>query len=183
MHARAVIGFLALSGAAVALYEIMTGNAASPARVNKPTTIGQTFLGKLAAIESSGNALAKNARSSASGLYQFLKPTWQALGGAWGLNPDLPFGGLMPSAAEQTARAQQLVAQNAGILSQAGITATDTALYAAHFLGAAVATRVLSAPDTTPLEMVVSRTVITANPFLANMTVAGFKTWLRNKVG
>lgn len=184
MNARALIGFVLFAGGATLIYELLnkTTETTGTGIVTKPTTIGQTFLDKLASIESSGLAYAKAATSSASGLFQFTRSTWEGLGGTWGNNPLLAFGGLKPSIAEQTMRAQQLVAENAGILSNAGIDATQAALYAAHFLGAYAAVRVLNANPATPLKSLISDAAIRANPFLKNMTVADFQTWLHGKV-
>lgn len=141
------------------------------------------YLDKLAKVESSNNPDAKARTSSASGLFQFTKSTWEALGGQWGSNPALPFGGLKPTILEQFQRAFDLTLENAAILAQFGIAPTDTMLYAAHFLGASAAGKVLKAPDNRHVTAIVSSSVIRANPFLATMTVADFKTWLQRKMG
>lgn len=129
------------------------------------------------ARESSGDPLAKNPNSSASGLYQFTKATWQSLGGAWGPDPTKAFGGLTPSAEEQTARFNMLTSRNSSGLLGAGIAATDAALYAAHFLGLGAAIKVLTAPASASLANLVGSAVMNANPQLRGMTVADFKSW------
>jgi hypothetical protein len=123
----------------------------------------------LANIESGNNPMAQSPTSSASGLFQFTKPTWASLGFNWAdvFNPSL-----------QKQAAQQLTQGNASILSNAGIPVDNSSLYAAHFLGAGQAVDALSAPDGTPLNSVISQGAIHANPFLSGMTVADFKTWL-----
>lgn len=141
------------------------------------------WLSVLGQVESGGNPLAKNPRSSASGLYQFTKGTWQALGGQWGDDPTQPFGGLAPSVAEQTARAAALTQQNANALQRAGVAASNAALYAAHFLGAGTAVKALSADPSTSLQSVVGSAVIAANPNLKGYSVADFMSWLQRKVG
>lgn len=191
---RAALGLLILAGSALALYEIMNrgGQGFSfsfPNLISPPDGTGQEspvtpgYLSKLASAESGGNPLAKAASSTASGAYQFLKSTWLALGGQWGPNDALPFGGLAPSLAEQSARAAQLTAANAGQLAAAGIAPSDPALYAAHVLGASVASRVLSAPASAPLASLVPAADLAANPFLSSMTVANFIAWLQSKMG
>lgn len=150
-----------------------------------PETVGTPgdYLAKLARVESSGNPLAKALTSSASGLYQFTKATWEALGGTWGVNPALPFGGLAVDAAEQTARAAALTTANAAQLAAAGIATTDPNIYAAHFLGPVAAIRVLTSGDSAPLSGLLSSATLAANPFLTGWTVAQFKRWLAQKMG
>jgi hypothetical protein len=123
----------------------------------------------LANIESGGNPNAQAKTSSASGLFQFTKSTWQALGLEWSqvFNPDL-----------QRQAAQTLTSGNANVLSNAGIPVDNGSLYAAHFLGAGQAVSALQAPDGTPLSAVVSGSAIHANSFLQGMTVGDFKSWL-----
>lgn len=130
------------------------------------------------ARESSGNTLAKNPRSSASGTYQFTKATWQKVGGAWGSDPTKAFGGLTPSAAEQTMRFNMLTSGNAAGLARAGLAATNATLYAAHFLGLPTALKVLMAPASASLAALVGSKVMNENPKLKGFTVADFKSWL-----
>lgn len=141
------------------------------------------YLARVRTAESNGAPYAKARRSSASGLWQFTKATWTKLGGLWGSDPTKAFGGLFPSVAEQNARMAQLTAQNRAVLQNAGLSITNATLYAAHFLGAPTAVSVLLAPDATPMRNRVSADKLAANPFLRDMTVAGFKAWLRSKVG
>jgi hypothetical protein len=138
---------------------------------------------KLIAAESGGNLAAKNPRSTASGKYQFTRATWLAVGGAWGADLSRPFGGLAPSEAEQDARFATLTRRNGAQLAAAGISATGPALYAAHFLGAGLAARVLAAPPSTKLAELVGSKVIAANPHLAGFSVADFGRWLTRKAG
>jgi len=133
------------------------------------------------ARESGGDPNAKNPRSSASGLYQFTKATWERLGGKWGADPRKPFGGAAVTPAEQQARFDQLTRQNAAGLARAGIGATNAALYAAHFLGIGTAVRVLKAPASSKLSGLVGSAVMTANPHLRGFTVADFRRWLEGR--
>lgn len=144
-----------------------------------PATIdaGGGYTGSTVARESGGDLLAKNPASSASGLFQFTKPTWQSVGGQWGPDPSKPFGGLTPSLAEQQTRFDALTASNSSGLARAGIAATNAALYAAHFLGLGTALRVLTAAPSANLAPLVGSAVMAVNPQLKGMTVASFLSW------
>lgn len=183
MSARQLVLLAALGGLGYALWRMSEGEnvVSAPAGSSPPT--GNAFLDILARIESGGRAYVKASSSSASGLYQFTKSTWQALGGQWGSDPTKAFGGLTPSVAEQTAMADKLTMQNAVRLRHAGIDATSAALYAAHFLGPTAAISVLLAPMGQPISYHVSAATLAANPFLKNMTIADFRAWLKRKVG
>lgn len=142
---------------------------ASPATSYDASTIAR---------ESGGKLYAKNPLSSASGKYQFLKKTWQKLGGAWGSDPTKAFGGLMPSEAEQDMRYAMLTSGNASGLANAGLAVSNAYLYAAHFLGLPTALKVLTAPASASLAALVGSQVINENPKLRGFTVADFKSWL-----
>jgi Transglycosylase-like domain len=142
-----------------------------------------SYLARLSAAEDpSGDLYAKNPYSSASGLYQFTKATWTALGGDWGPDPTQAFGGLTPSADEQTAMAAKLTAGNASILDRAGQAITDAALYAAHIFGPSRASQVLGADPSTPLADLVGSSTVAKNPALGS-TVSSFLDYLARKVG
>lgn len=148
-----------------------------------PIAIDPSYYDMLAGIESSNNPIAKASTSSASGLYQFLKATWIGLGGSWGSDPTQAFGGLVVPVDQQNAAIAQLTQQNAQALSNNNIPINNATLYAAHFLGTTVAEDALTAdPGATMLD-VAGANVIAANPFMANMSVAGFWTWLTKKTG
>lgn len=137
----------------------------------------------LARIESSGRLYAKAPSTSASGLFQFTRATWTAMGGAWGSDPEKAFGGLFPSAQVQTEMARRFTQANANGLRAAGVPINAATLYAAHFLGLTVAKRVLAAGSAAQLDRVVSAAVIKANPFLEDMSVGDFGAWLSRKTG
>ena len=144
---------------------------------------GTDYLQQLALAESNGQPYVKNTASSASGLFQFLKKEWLALGGAWGNDPNAAFGGLMPSPQEQADKAAALTQQNATALSNAGIEVNNATLYAAHFLGAGTAIKVLSADVATPLSSLLSSSVLKANPYIAKLDVGGFYNWAAQRIG
>lgn len=120
--------------------------------------------------ESGGNPLAKNPRSSAEGLYQFIDGTW---GDLMRNHPDL---GLTPDGrrdpAQQERAMKRFTELNAGQLQAAGFQPTDDNLYAAHRFGAKGATDLLKRDPNTPIADVVSQQVLAANPDLVGKTIA-----------
>lgn len=136
-----------------------------------------TYLGNVATAESGGDPNARNPRSSATGAFQITDGTWRNLvaqNPAAGLAPD---GRTDPSQAKTGAGL--LTMQNARALAKSGIPITPGALYSAHFLGAGLAPKVLSAAADTPLSALVPTEVMRANPNLAGMTAGQFTDWAR----
>lgn len=133
------------------------------------------YFATLSQRESGNNPNAQNSNSSAGGLYQITDPTWQALV-AQNPTSGLTADGKMDPAQQQTA-VRLLTQQNIGALKQAGQPVNPGTLYAAHFLGAPEAVKVLSYADTTPMSAAVSPDVLQANPNLADMNVGQFKQW------
>lgn len=141
------------------------------------------YLSKLSLAEDpSQDPYAKNPYSSASGLFQFTQATWTGLGGQWGNNPALAFGGLTPSVDEQTAMAAKLTAANSSVLDNIGQDINNITLYAAHIFGPQTAANVLSQDPSTPLASVVGASTVAKNPALGS-TVASFISYLQKKVG
>jgi len=164
-------------------WRLLDGQTALP--VAPPAGSGEgDYLAKLAAAENAKrDPLAKNTRSSASGLWQFVKKTWVNLGGSWGPDPTKPFGGLKPTVAEQNERLAMLTGQNATMLRAGGVAVSDATLYAAHFLGAPTAIRVWLASDLARLAPLIGGDAMAANKFPASMTVGQFRAWVRRRMG
>jgi hypothetical protein len=139
----------------------------------------------LARIESGNRPYVKAATSSASGLYQFIRSTWIAEGGAWGPDASQAFGGLKPSIEEQTLRARSFTMKNVKALQTAGIPINAATLYAAHFLGAGTAIRMLKAPLDVSAADIVGEAAVRANPSIlgGGRTVRQFREWLERKTG
>lgn len=138
----------------------------------------------LSKIESADRPYVKASSSSASGLYQFIKSTWLGEGGAWGSDPSLAFGGLKPSPEEQLARAKTFTAKNAAYLKSQGIPINKASLYAAHFFGAGMAAKVISADVNARADWIAGEAATEANPLiLRGKTVGQFLTWLHKKTG
>lgn len=139
-----------------------------------PYSIPSNYYDILGQIESGNNPFAKNPRSSASGTYQFTRSTWEGLGFNWSdrFNP-----------ATQDRAAQIFTQQNANYLTQRGIGLDFGSLYAAHFLGAGTAAKVLKSSNDASLGSLLSPQVLSANPFLKGMNVGSFRDWLSGKTG
>jgi hypothetical protein len=77
--------------------------------------------------------------------------------------------------------------KNAAILKKRGLPVTPATLYLAHFAGAAGAVAILSALENADAASVMAsadatgrttrETIIKANPFLKNFTVADLRSW------
>jgi hypothetical protein len=138
----------------------------------------------LAKIESGNRPYIKAASSSASGLYQFIKSTWLALGGKWGSDLSRAFGGLHPSEQEQLERAKAFTQTNAVALQSLGIPINKASLYAAHFFGVATAAKVIGADVKERADLLAGPAATNANPsILQNKTVGDFLSWLHAKTG
>ncbi len=146
-----------------------------------PADVPLAYMVQVAEMESGGNPRAQSPNSSAAGLFQFTRDTWEKLRRE---NPQLHLtanGRLDPN---QSERAFMLfTAQNANLLARAlGRSPDNSELYLAHFLGGLGATRVLTAGPETPLVNVVGPQVMRANRHLGPMrTVAGLRSWARSK--
>jgi hypothetical protein len=132
------------------------------------------YYGILGRIESGNDPNATSKTSSATGLYQFLKGTWEGLGFNWKDRFNVN---------TQNAAAQKFTEANASVLSSNGIIVDNNSLYAAHFLGAGTATKVFASGSDTPLSSILSSKVLNANSFLKGMDVGDFSNWLSSKTG
>ncbi len=147
-----------------------------------PADVPLSYREQVVEMESGGNPRAVSRNSSAAGLHQFTADTWAKLRAQ---NPSLklsPDGRLDP---EQSDRAFRLfTSQNAALLARAlGRSPDNSELYLAHFLGGQGATRVLTAPLSTPLTEVMAPAVLRGNRFLSPLqTVGGLRSWARSKV-
>ena len=152
---------------------------------------------QIISVESNGDPNAKNKRSSAMGLGQFLDETWLVLIRAH--RPDLAKGrseGDMLELRRDAIVARELTTRfterNAHVLRKRGLRVTPGTLYLAHFAGAAGAIAILSALEgadaasTMASADATGRTkrekLVKANPFLERFTVADLKSWADRKM-
>ena len=138
----------------------------------------------LAQIESGNRPYVKASTSSASGLYQFIRSSWISEGGQWGNDMSQAFGGLKPSEEEQLQRARTFTEKNVAILQGKNIPINKASLYAAHFLGAGMAAKVIGADVNARADDIAGTAATNANPsILKNKTVGQFLSWLHTKTG
>ena len=152
---------------------------------------------RIISIESNGDPNAKNKRSSATGLGQFLDETWLDLIRTH--RPDLARGRSQDKTLELWRDAKiareittRFTEQNAQMLRKKGLPVTPGTLYLAHFAGGAGAVAILSAlKDSDAASVMASadatgRTkrekIIKANPFLERFTVADLQSWADRKM-
>jgi hypothetical protein len=141
----------------------------------------KTVVERIIAIESNGDSNARNKRSSATGVGQFLEETWLEMIGTY--RPDLVQGRSDKEILElrrdpELAReiVARLVEQNAAILKKRALPVTPGTLYLAHFTGPAGAVAVLSVSENADAAALMAsaeasgRTtrekLVNANPFL-----------------
>lgn len=149
-----------------------------PAYTNVEGINYDSYLPSIRRSESSGNDAAKNPLSTATGRYQFLTSTWNDLVRRYPNSGLTPEGRLDPQ--QQEVAIRLFTAENARMLKGSGIPLNNGTLYAAHFLGAGDAAKVLKASNGLVSDYVPAK-VIRANPFLRGMTVSQFKAWANRK--
>ncbi len=152
---------------------------------------------RIISVESNGDPNAKNKRSSATGVGQFLSETWLELIRA--NRPNLVRGhsesetlDLRRDAKLVREITKRFAEQNAATLRQRGLPVTAGTIYLAHFAGAAGAGAILLAPDNADAALVMANAdttgrttrekIINANPFLERFTVADLKRWADHKM-
>jgi hypothetical protein len=147
-----------------------------------------SIIDSIISIESGGNPLARNPRSTAFGLGQFIESTW--LDTLARHRPDLvgrfsrqELLNLRADADLSREMVAKLAADNAAALQRAGIEPTPGAIYLAHFAGPAGAIRVLRAEAAAPVESLLGSAAIAANPFLRGKTAADLIAWAERKMG
>lgn len=142
--------------------------------------------GRIIGAESGGNPFAKNPRSSAGGLGQFIDSTWLAtvrkhrpdLAGR--SNSDLLRLKFDPELSKAMTAAY--ASDNQGYLKSRGIEATPGNTYLAHFAGPQGAAAIHANPSA-PIERILTPGAISANPFLRGKTGADVINWAAGKVG
>lgn len=149
-----------------------------------PDKVPDDYFPMLAQIESGNRPYIKAKTSSASGLYQFIRDTWIGEGGKWGNDLAQAFGGLHPSEAEQLMRAKSFTEKNAAILRAKSIPINRASLYAAHFLGAGMAVKLIGSDVNVRADLIAGAAATKANPsILKEKSVGQFLSWLHKKTG
>lgn len=137
----------------------------------------QTFLDRLMMAESGGRIDARNPRSTALGPFQFIESTFLEVtrrhlsDEITGLtDQEILAKRAEPNFARRAALAY--TQDNASFLDDQGLDVTSVNLRLAFLIGPTGATRLLRADADTPVSVILSREVLTANPFMASMTAA-----------
>jgi murein DD-endopeptidase MepM/ murein hydrolase activator NlpD len=138
-------------------------------------------------VESAGNPTAKNPRSTATGLGQFIDSTWLRMINSH--RPDLAQGrsreqilALRTDPDIATEMVAALARGNASYLRSRGQPVTPGNLYLSHFLGPDGAVVALSANPDMALAELFPAAVITANPFLTGKTAGYVVEWAARKM-
>src|SRR5215831_1518718 len=120
-----------------------------------------TVVDRIIGVESDGDPNAKNKRSSATGLGQFLDETWLDMIRAH--RPDLANGRSQAEVLELRRDAKiareitaRFTERNAGMLRKRGLPVTPGTLYLAHFAGGAGAVAILSAMENADAALVMA---------------------------
>lgn len=151
----------------------------------------EALVARIIQVESAGNAQAKNTRSTATGLGQFIESTWLRMMKTY--RPDLARSldtaaqlGLRFDPALSREMVTNLARENEAYLRTRGHAITPGRLYLAHFLGPGGADLALATartrPDASVLEVMGSG-VVGANPFLTGWSLADLAGWADRKMG
>jgi hypothetical protein len=159
----------------------------APAVAPKTPLKNMPYAAKLAAVESSGNAHAKNPNSSATGLGQFESGTWLPL--IKKNRPDLARGksdsDLLAMRNDPDLSSQMMdayAAENGQKLAAAGIPVNDATKYGAHWFGPDAYAKIHNAPPTTPIEKIIGANAAKNNG-LAGKTTDDVKMIAANRMG
>ncbi len=161
-----------------------------------PDASFERLIERIVMSESQGDPSAKNKRSTATGLGQFLDQTWLELIRAH--RRELFTGrtekevlSLRKDSVLSREMTRRFIERNAAALTKHGLPVTPSTLYLAHFAGPAGAVAVLTAPGDADAAAVLasadSRVEITrakilnGNPFLRGFTVEDLRNWVNMK--
>lgn len=139
--------------------------------------IARASVGRTVGLESGGRADAKNPRSTAAGVGQFLERTWLEVLGR--NRPELLAGKSRaqvlalrndPTIAREMTEA--FAVENARGLYESGLPVTPQTIYLAHHFGIGGARQMLRADPDTPVSNLLPGRALAANPYLQGKTVA-----------
>ena len=151
------------------------------------TSSTNDYLKKVIQVESGGRSNAQASTSSAYGLGQFTKGTFESLATNSPKDSILygkSFEDYKKSEELQIAALKALTEQNRARLVRSGLPTDDASLYLAHFLGAGAALKVLQSNNNVSLKSVLPPSYFTANPAVfGNLkTVGDLKAWAARKM-
>ncbi|MFQ6549984.1 peptidoglycan DD-metalloendopeptidase family protein [Aestuariibius sp. 2305UL40-4] len=138
-------------------------------------------------VESAGIATARNSRSTATGLGQFIESTWLRMMRDY--EPELvatmsraDLLALRTDPELSRRMVMNLARENESYLKTRGHQVTAGRLYLAHFLGPVGADRALKAPDEATVLEIMGAAVVNANPFLRGYKIADLEAWADRKM-
>ncbi|MEL6689291.1 MAG: M23 family metallopeptidase [Pseudomonadota bacterium] len=147
----------------------------------------EALVAQIIRVESAGNARAKNTRSTATGLGQFIESTWLRMMRTY--RPDLvgtlsreELLELRFDPALSRAMVTNLARENESFLRARGHAITPGRLYLAHFLGPQGADVALRADPAATVLDTMGAAVVNANPFLKGRDVAWMTNWSDRKM-
>ena len=171
-----------------------------PSDRHEPASVGRLALDAVArrivGAESTGDAVARNGRSSAIGAGQFLEATW--LDVIRTARPDLagrPQKDILdlrhdPDLSREIV--SRFARRNAAMLTSHHLPVTAGTIYLSHFAGGAGAVAVLTAPGYADAATTMAKAdatgrttremIVKANPFLERFTVADLRRWADRKM-
>jgi hypothetical protein len=172
---------------------------ASESQREEPTAAAaiHAIVEQIIRAESNGDSNAKNRRSTATGLGQFLDETWLDMIRVH--RPDLAKERSQAEILELRRDAKivreitaRFSERNAEVLKRRGLPVTPGNLYLAHFAGPAGAVAVLTAMEDADAALVMANAdatgrtkrekIIKANPFLERFTVTDIRNWADRKM-
>lgn len=147
----------------------------------------ETLIGHIIRVESGGDAAARNPRSTATGLGQFIEGTWLRMMRSY--RPDLVASlsaaevlDLRLDATLSRQMVRHLAQENEAFLRARGHAVSAGRLYLAHFLGPGGADVALRADPAQSVESVMGGAVVAANPFLRSWTIADLRNWAERRM-
>ena len=144
------------------------------------------IIGKIIHAESGGNANAQAKTSSAYGLGQFTKSTFEGVARQKG-SPvyGMTWEQYKADPKVQMAALNYLVSQDIAFLNKNGIPVSATSIYLSHFLGLGGVRNLYRHPNQSPISEAVSSAAYNANlsVFAKAGTVGGLKEWAGKKMG
>ena len=136
----------------------------------------------IATLESNGNYKAKNPESSASGIYQFIRSTFE---GVKKNNPDLPnlsFDEFKNNPDAQQLYQKALLNENTQSLKRHGLEVTPTNQYIMHWAGAPKGSALLQANNDDQLKHYLSDEVLRKNRLNPDTSVGEFRRTIDDKM-
>lgn len=147
----------------------------------------ESLIGHIIRVESAGNASARNPRSTATGLGQFIESTWLRMMRSY--RPDLvatmsrrELLDLRLDAGMSRQMVRHLAQENEAYLRARGHSISAGRLYLAHFLGPAGADLALRSDPGQSVQSVMGGAVVSANPFLRGWSIGELQNWAERKM-